>query len=206
MNTPADALAPCPFCGESNAQVRRENDGAGFRHVVACKCGGAVDAFFSNDDAIAAWNHRTAPRVEPEPVAWQYRVTRDGGGYVNWQSWEREDRPAKIGRWDAEYRPLYTAAQLSTLHAASVRDGGWMPIESAPRDGTRVLIYQQKNTKQRKYWGVFIGFLHTPGNGKDPPFWECEGSSQRLSPTHWQPLPAPPMQPAATPTPPKEPK
>ena len=57
-----------------------------------------------------------------EPVAWQYKVTCDGKGFVDWKAWEQEERPAKIGRWDAEYRALYTAPPAPAVDVNSISD------------------------------------------------------------------------------------
>ncbi len=74
---------------------------------------------------------------------------------------------------------------------------GWQPIETAPRDGTRVLIYQPNAPRQNvmeAYWAMPY---------EDAPEEQCwwntpDGISGRgytiLSEavTHWQPLPPPP--------------
>ena len=57
----------------------------------------------------------------------------------------------------------------------------WMPIDSAPKDGTEVLVWD----------GAIRGVLiaeHAHGA------WiVCDGEGwERISPTHWQPLPPPP--------------
>lgn len=59
--------------------------------------------------------------------------------------------------------------------------GGWMPIETAPRDGSevlanttglgRIVVYWDDDESQ---WGTGLGYLH------------------RDAPTHWMPLPPPP--------------
>ena len=52
----------------------------------------------------------------------------------------------------------------------------WMPIESAPRDGTHILL-------GRKGEPVCEGFYDDWSDGQ----WACA-----FTPTHWRPLPAPP--------------
>lgn len=61
-----------------------------------------------------------------EPVAWQYKVTCDGKGFVDWKAWEQEERPAKIGRWDAEYRALYTAPPAPAVDVDAISDEALM--------------------------------------------------------------------------------
>lgn len=59
--------------------------------------------------------------------------------------------------------------------------GEWLPIETAPKDGTWVLIFEEWNTeKPHKNWT--ISRFH---NGK----WSYR---QTFGPTHWMPLPSPP--------------
>jgi hypothetical protein len=57
----------------------------------------------------------------------------------------------------------------------------WMPIETAPRDGTRVLLhYSPKRLTKIGYWDAGSGY------------WSAGQWFHEASPTHWQPLPAPP--------------
>ena len=73
---------------------------------------------------------------------------------------------------------------------------GWQPIETAPKDGTAILVYFPKDFFDRKrnhqtvvYWAI-----------KDPwvTGWEVYGGSfLSIEPTHWMPLPDPPPTPAA---------
>lgn len=59
--------------------------------------------------------------------------------------------------------------------------GQWQPIESAPRDGTRVLVY---------------GKDHTPGGVMRVVAWADHLAESELmnppAPTHWTALPPPP--------------
>lgn len=52
-------------------------------------------------------------RAMREPVGWQRRYKSDHMKWSRWEEWctdAREDPfPAKIGRWDAEYRPIFAA-------------------------------------------------------------------------------------------------
>ena len=84
---------------------------------------------------------------------------------------------------------------------------GWLPIESAPKDGTHVLLYARdcgyihdECDVQIGFWlGMMYGSLSV--NGEEWTGWlsvstydNGHGDSEngRLSPTHWQPLPEPP--------------
>jgi len=69
----------------------------------------------------------------------------------------------------------------------------WQPIESAPRDGTRILSYQPNGAWQsaRPWRGerIEVVYWHQPGNPEAEGMWV---PSHR--PTHWMPLPAPPSE------------
>lgn len=64
--------------------------------------------------------------------------------------------------------------------------GKWLPIETAPRDGTQVLINCATTTRES-----FVAFFDTAiwmfyGKFGEP------GSIGLKNPTHWMPLPEPP--------------
>lgn len=62
---------------------------------------------------------------------------------------------------------------------------GWMPIETAPKDGTDFLALCSYQRKHHQMVGCFAPkgtFVSWPGR------WDYR-------PTHWQPLPKPPVQP-----------
>ena len=69
----------------------------------------------------------------------------------------------------------------------------WQPIETAPRDGTRVLVCEWEEERPIQWVAEWCEprdcvWLHRAGfvpyfNRSDTPI---------LRPTHWQPLPAPP--------------
>ncbi len=75
----------------------------------------------------------------------------------------------------------------------------WMPIETAPRDGTRVIVFSPYGVHSRAgYQGdcrcqhVCESYWHQPGNPQVEGFWTSPMGQARFRPTHWQPLPAPP--------------
>lgn len=62
----------------------------------------------------------------------------------------------------------------------------WQPIETAPRDGTLVLLYSIKPSRKNRPQ-MQVGYCHI-GLGGD--VWVTGGWPVR--PTHWMPLPDPP--------------
>lgn len=65
----------------------------------------------------------------------------------------------------------------------------WQPIESAPKDGTVILLYWPPVAYAKKTWGTIrMGAW----NGSA---WKLEMAGHfRVDCTHWQPLPDPPVQ------------
>lgn len=61
----------------------------------------------------------------------------------------------------------------------------WQPIETAPKDGTRVLVHVPP-------YGPFTAHnrFHSFLEARDR--WHVAGLLNDAQPTHWQPLPAPP--------------
>lgn len=60
----------------------------------------------------------------------------------------------------------------------------WQPIETAPKDGTKILVWP----RSRQMREPAIAYWHQPANSDYPGFWAIGGN-----PTHWMPLPAPPV-------------
>jgi hypothetical protein len=86
------------------------------------------------------------------------------------------------------------AAHMDTLRLLGARS--WQPIDTAPRDGTRILVANQHGCWMAEY-------LDRYQSGYRPP---CPWSSKMLNhwhmprfasctPTHWMPLPFPPAPP-----------
>lgn len=68
------------------------------------------------------------------------------------------------------------------LAAPAQRDDGWMPIETAPKDGTQIFVtYRAPNGKQT--FRIVRWYLHC---------WASIPGDHRSEPTHWRPLSAPP--------------
>lgn len=53
----------------------------------------------------------------------------------------------------------------------------WQPIDTAPADGTRVLVLEDSE--------VFLSWQHRPGRWHTPD----ESGRWELTPTYWMPLP-----------------
>lgn len=64
--------------------------------------------------------------------------------------------------------------------------GQWMPIESAPKDGTRILAYEKRLDGDHQYSPYDVVFW-------DETDWYAPCHIYTTYPTHWMPLPEPPQ-------------
>lgn len=62
----------------------------------------------------------------------------------------------------------------------------WQPIETAPKDGSDVLVYSQYGTYVAAYEDRDIEWWHVSDGKHDP------RPLRGPSPSHWMPLPPPP--------------
>jgi len=72
----------------------------------------------------------------------------------------------------------------------AARERQWMPIETAPTDGTWMIIYLETV-------GRSICAYYSPSSGKLVDTWCGRIDKRCYKPTHWQPLPAPPNPPTS---------
>lgn len=73
----------------------------------------------------------------------------------------------------------------------------WRPIETAPKDGTVILLWCDNIAGGPLYSIAYYDAAYPSGGGEHGPFvWCCEGADggawAEKIPTHWQPLPSPP--------------
>lgn len=109
--------------------------------------------------------------------------------------------PGCIARgYDTFYSEREAIERWNTRALASRDGGGWLPIESAPRDGARILLYCN-------WIGVVRGSWNNDRHAKRPrPYWtnDTENTFGKLrirecQPYYWQPLPTPPAKAAPLP-------
>lgn len=97
------------------------------------------------------------------------------------EDWRNDDW---VGANSAEYVFNDMRAALEAAEAAA-----WEPIETAPKDGTYILLWRPGFRQETAHWlADMIGFdwpwlLPLPGEDR-----------MRLKPTHWRPLPEPPKE------------
>jgi uncharacterized protein DUF551 len=85
------------------------------------------------------------------------------------------------------YEELARAALAAADQAAPQ---GWQPIEMAPKDGTKVLVYCPPGIAGGVRVDAWLACL-ADGSGELSDAWYCSSFSNQ--PTHWMPLPAPPQ-------------
>jgi hypothetical protein len=107
---------------------------------------------------------------------------------------EVSELPDRTSPDDQHDMMLVTADELhkivsDALAAADAVDGGeWMPIETAPKDGTKFLVWDE-------HYGIRIGRAVIRADHDD---WLSyvgsfnESSKGGMRATHWRPLPEPP--------------
>lgn len=101
--------------------------------------------------------------------------------------------------------PIASDAEALRAAAALIRElvgrEKWQPIETAPKDGTRLMLWMQPVNDARFQptdgphavfgtWVVWSAAMQREGM-KDG--WSWYGSAMHC-PTHWRPLPAPPVE------------
>jgi hypothetical protein len=94
---------------------------------------------------------------------------------------------ARACRFLNEHNRALEAALQAAIAAQNV--AGWMPIESAPRDGTKCLFLTAEPEKGSPAYNMKDGRVFT-GRFKTHGF--CLEGAYTRNPTHWMPLPAAP--------------
>jgi hypothetical protein len=109
---------------------------------------------------------------------------RSGATNIGWAEgvgYYVEDRQALEEFWKASDQ-IKQQAKASSVTPAPPQ-AAWQPIETAPRSGTRVLLFQRPR-------GAFEGWWKSDFAGSEA-YWTDDQDSEP-APTHWQPLLPPP--------------
>lgn len=84
---------------------------------------------------------------------------------------------------------------LNTIKGNVGRDMEWQPIETAPRDGTYVLLYEPNldiASGNKTFVGKFGRVKYDSYGSKGVIFEDLSTEPWDWYPTHWMPLPEPP--------------
>ena len=82
-----------------------------------------------------------------------------------------------------------TDAILTALSSAGIDCEGWRDIESAPKDGTRIILFGTMQGSSVP--GEEFGNWFASSNRKNGGWWVV--FAMPFKPTHWRPLPLPPL-------------
>ncbi len=156
-------------CEDACFDVQRDN--ATLRARVAV----TAEPMSEHDwDKLAAWAEAAAARV------------------ANPQSAEVLRQQAAALRHGAQLAATVAAWNLRALPIPDAPASAWQPIETAPRDGTRIFLAgcARGPSVRVGWWGTgrFLGAKR----GYEPT-WAASSSDYDFGPTHWQPLPQPPV-------------
>lgn len=163
-------LRPCPYCG-TEPELLHIYDG---EEVVRCP----------NEDGCPVNPHAAMNTIEDAKYLWN----------------ERMDNLDRIEKLKAKLRQQ-TAEELlglvkedevliKRLEEALAQIPRWQPIETAPKDGTRILVATKYGIEVAEWeerapqWGVVPAWI---GMGLS-----TYEEDRELTPTHWMPLPPPP--------------
>lgn len=91
------------------------------------------------------------------------------------------------------FKSVWDYLKIRTLERelAQSREG-WQPIETAPKDGTAIIVSNDCGSWVAKYWAIYQS-----GYKADSPWFSLMLNHDHMPrggglPTHWQPLPNPP--------------
>lgn len=162
--------------------------------AAPCEHCGSTDIFIERED-LSAYQARCNDCGSRGPIV------EEGRYYDNEEAGQRD----AIAAWNRRAAPSPAAAAPSAAQ--------WLPIETAPKDGTDILLYapagewEGKPTDARTtvgHWtteeecrrqvGDCGGECRCPEYDHDDPYWLSwdGGFLPELPPTHWMPLPAAP--------------
>lgn len=100
--------------------------------------------------------------------------------------------PQDVSLTDASYLSEEEVAATFGIQWKDMFPHNWKPIDSAPQDGTKVLIWQAP------WHQACEGYcLDQHPHAGEPEGW-FTGNHQKVNPTHWQEKPSPPTIPALT--------
>ena len=183
VRTSPETLNRCPFCG-AEVQFRKAlhiSDGNtdAIIHKKPTECGLVEFSNGTYDESILAlWNARTAvTQGEIRYDAHLFEAVCDEmeRGYRKTDEDCRFHDVGALRGYIHLFLERYIAAQ-------PVRESGWLPIGTAPKDGTKVIVANWKGSDP---------LAHTAWWARLPGCWENPLTNRELKPTHWMPLKRP---------------
>lgn len=105
------------------------------------------------------------------------KVTKPGGHLVS-----EAERAVQNDVSSGDSRQNLSTEAVVGVSAARRRQEDWQPIDTAPKDGTHILLW----TPSVRVVGRWDDEAYEPGE------WRCIPKGYGIEPTHWMPLPDPP--------------
>lgn len=179
-------LKPCPFCGGVAARDIILEDGSNYGgEIIVCKrCLASTRVFFGEKEGLEeSWNTRTPAPAEVEELLERYESSWWLLGY---EAASHEDYEISEENW-AKMNALKSrllAAFANTTPNLSGDVKGWLPIETAPKDGTRVKLLTQGGKEDIGYWSNYPRYNPDDFSGE----WSTEFGNCDTPITHWMPL------------------
>lgn len=132
-----------------------------------------------------------APPAQPaEPVQ---RLSDERAAF---EAWHNEYRTQELVRRDDTYYNTHVRCRWEGWQARAIESAlqpGWRDIESAPKDGTRIILGSSDGAWMAEYQPVYQS-----GYRPDNPWFSVMlnhahmGRFPKAKPTHWQPIPPAP--------------
>ena len=182
-------LKPCKRCKNGKPELQHYSLGPGDAmarsqwSVYVCQnCGWQAESGRSDEEAKNNWNTRTPSPAEVERLADQIIHWAKAAGRIRQEDNEEAEKIL------ASAKSRLLAALTNTIPYLSGDVKGWLPIETAPKDGTRVKLLTQGGKEDIGYWSNYPRY-----NPDDlPGEWSTEFGNCDTPITHWMPLPEPP--------------
>jgi hypothetical protein len=90
---------------------------------------------------------------------------------------------SKRTRWSWQSLPALVCYAIKIMsNDGYIMHPDWMAIQSAPKDGTKIMATGRFYSPITIFWGTY----HP--NAKGEPCWRVDGSRHKFAPTHWTPL------------------
>ena len=132
-------MAPCPFCGTPNTEMRTL-EGGKTRYYVACfDCGSRGAVAVAEETAVLLWNQRAAPPLV-EWIAVSERLPEPDQFVLAAIEW---DRPGNWVQKVACYEPRHYDTKYTggfRVFGGSWCPSHWMPLPAPPGQERPVLI------------------------------------------------------------------
>lgn len=194
-NPPPDKdveLLPCPLCNGTDVHYN-QIDNLLYGGVQCNECGLGISDNITGFDEWYDPKSKKQKMPSPSIKRWNTRLTPRKSVSEAMEALRILERDIECSN-NAGCLPKIDGTHIETIRQAITSDpvAGWMPIDSAPKDGTEVLVF---NTAEGD-----CGYCTEPlqigiaywGKSPSKQAWCstvcCDGVSC-FKPTHWQPLP-----------------